>query len=520
MEAPRCRKSKLMFKGKNFQMTRNIFVAGAVLALMAGGAQAESVAKYAADVPENVLTSDVVETDSLGTLEFFDGMPKPETVSNIYDNLDLIRSTTAFLDGMKIASLRGLLMGYASEGVAPNDILIHSGLMDARSLWLTPNTTTIYVGAHLDTSQGPMVMDVPAGLLGILDDAAFDYVTDIGALGPDKGEGGKYLILPPEYEGEIPDGYFVFESKSYDHWLVLRASPDPDGSTEGPVAKIKERLNIYPLAQADNPPAENFHDATGRQYNTVHANNFHFFEEIDAALQANPTGAFSPELLGIFAAIGIRKGQPFAPDARMKKIMTEAAAIGNATARALTFSPRDPGVFFYEDRQWNSPFQRQSHLFLEDGARMLDDQTFFFYYATGITPAMTSPPVGAGSIYEVGAKDVNGDYLDGSKTYSVTLPGPVPAKNFWSFMVYSGQTRSILETDQKSGGVDSNSPDIVANEDGSYTVWFSQQPPEGKEGNWVQTLPRKSFHVLLRLYGPLEPWFDKSWKPGDFIPVK
>ena len=480
----------------------------------------QSSAKYAANVPENVVTPDVVDTEVLGRLEFFDGMPKPETVNKVYDNLDLIRSTTAFLDGMKIASLRGLLMGYGAEGVEPNEVVIHSGLMDARSIWLTPNTTTIYVAAHLDLSQGPVVMDTPGGLLGIVNDAAFGYVADIGALGPDKGEGGKYLFLPPNYEGEVPEGYFAIKSNSYDHWVVLRANPDADGTTEGPVAKIKERLNLYPLAQAANPPDETFHDFTGRQYNTVHANNFHFFEEINAAVQANPTGAFSPEILGTFAAIGIRKGQPFEPDARMKKIMTEAAAVGNATARALAFSPRDPGVFFYEDRQWNSPFQRQSYEFLEDGARMLDDQTFFFYYATGITPAMTSPPVGAGSIYEVGAKDVNGEYLDGGKIYSVTLPGPVPAKNFWSFMVYSGQTRSILETDQKSGGIDSKSPDILANDDGSFTVWFAPEPPEGKQGNWVQTVPGKSFHVLLRLYGPLEPWFEKTWMPGDFMPVK
>jgi hypothetical protein len=506
-------------------------IASTTLALTTTLALADAP-KYAADVPKNILTPDSVETRSLGTLEFFDGMPKADTVTKIYDNLDLMRSTTAydnldlmrsttaFLDGMQVASLRGLLMGYAAEGVAPNDVVIHAGLMDARSIWLTPNTTTIYIAAHVDTSQGPVVIEAPAGLLGILDDAAFDYVADIGALGPDKGKGGKYLILPPDYDGEVPDGYFVYKSKSYDHWLILRGSPDADGSTDGPVAKIREGLNIYPLAEAATPPAENFHDFTGRQYNTVHANNFHFFEEINAAVQANPSGAFSPEILGNFAAIGIKKGEPFEPDARMKKIMSEAAAIGNATARTLTFSPRDPGVFFYKDRQWNSPFQRQSHEFLENGARVLDDRTFMFYYATGITPAMTSPPVGAGSVYEIGAKDVNGNYLDGGKTYSVTLPGPIPAKNFWSFMVYSGQTRSILETDQKSGGVDSNSPDIKPNDDGSYTVWFAPEAPEGKEGNWVQTMPNKSFNVLLRLYGPLEQWFDKTWKPGDFMPVE
>ena len=481
----------------------------------------QSMAKYAAKVPQNVMTPDMVETETLGTLNFFDGMPKPDTVEKIYDNLDLIRGVTSFLDGIQIASIQGLLKAYRDQGVKPNDVAIHAGLMDARSIWLTPNTTTIYIAAQVDVSEGPIVIEAPAGLLGILDDAAFEYVTDIGAVGPDKGEGGKYLIVPNDYDGELPEeGYFTFRTKTYDHWLILRANPDPDGSTEGPVARIKEGLKIYALSEAADPPEEVFHDLTGVQYNTVHANNFEFFEEINQAIQKEPVGAFDPEIVGKFASVGIKKGEPFEPDERMKRILTEAAAIGNATARTLNFSPRDPETFFYEDRQWNSPFQRQSHTFEENGARVLDDRTFFFYYATGITPAMTAPPVGAGSVYEVGAKDVNGDYLDGSKTYSVTLPGPVPAKNFWSFMVYSGQTLSILETDQKSGGIDSKRPDLEANNDGSYTVWFSPEPPEGKEGNWVQTLPDRSFNVLLRLYGPLEPWFDKTWKPGDFIPVE
>jgi len=177
-------------------------------------------------------------------------------------------------------------------------------------------------------------------------------------------------------------------------------------------------------------------------------------------------------------------------------------------------------VYFYKDRQWNSPFQRQSHEFLVDGVRMLDDRSYFHYVATGITPAMTSPPVGAGSVYALTARDAKGSYLDGGKNYKVTMPAPIPAKNFWSFMAYSGQTRSILESDQKSGGLDSKSPDLAVSKDGSVTVWVGPEAPKGKDGNWIQTMPGKSYNMMLRLYGPLQPWFDKSWRPGDFELVK
>lgn len=476
--------------------------------------------EFAADVPDNVLTPDVVNTKTLGKLEFFDGMPSEETVNKVFDNLDLIRATTAFLDGMKIASLRGMFQGYEDAGAKPNEILITESLMDARSIWLTPNTTTIYIGSNVDVSKGPMVIEVPAGILGLLDDAAFDFVANIGVLGPDKGKGGKYLLLHNDDDTVVPDGYFELRTKTYEHWLLLRRSPGPNGETEQAVTEIKTGLNVYPLSEAGKPPAETFIDVSGMQYNTVHANNADFFKEIHVALDNNPRGAFAPEILGTFASIGIKKGVPFEPDERMQRIMTEAASIANATARAITYASRDPGVFFYEDRQWNSPFQRQSYQFLEDDARILDDRSYFFYMATGITPAMTAPPVGSGSVYAMTARDQDGVYLDGSKTYKVTLPAPVPAKNFWSFMLYSGQTRSILETDQRSGGIDSNRPGIKANADGSYTIYVGPEAPKGLENNWAQTIPGKSFNVMMRLYGPLEPWFDKSWKPGDFVEVK
>jgi len=499
-------------------MKKTITVVMLVLLMMAGRAQAEPT--YAADVPESVTTPETVKSKALGKLEFFDGMPSKKSVEKLYDNLDLVRGVTAFLDGISVASIQGFVRGLPQAGLQPNEIGITETLMDARSIWLTPNTTTIYVTSIVDTREGPIVINLPTGVLGLMDDAAFQYVGDFGPLGPDKGKGGKYLILPPGYEGEVPDGYFVFKSKSFMNWFLVRLTPGPNGETEEVVAQFKKVMNIYPLSEAANPPEEKFVDLSGVQYSTVHANNFEFFEEVNEVVQREPATAFSPELVGTFRSIGIVKGQPFEPDARLKKILTEAAAIGNATARAITYAPRDTEVFFYKDRQWNSPFQRQSHEFLADGVRMLDDRTYFHYMATGITPAMTAPPVGKGSVYCMTARDNNSEYLDGSKTYKVVLPAPIPAANFWSFMLYSGQTRSILETDQRSGGIDSKKKDLVVNKDGSVTVWFGPEPPEGKEGNWAQTMPGKSFNLMLRLYGPLEPWFNKTWRPGDPEVVK
>ena len=147
---------------------------------------------------------------------------------------------------------------------------------------------------------------------------------------------------------------------------------------------------------------------------------------------------------------------------------------------------------------------------------MLDARTLFHYYATGITPAMAFAKPGSGSAYAYSTRDAKGEYLEGGKTYKITLPAPIPVAQFWSFVVYDGQSRSMLETDQKLAGLDSNQKDLKKNADGSVTVWFGPKAPAGQETNWVQTMPDKGWNTLLRLYGPLEPWFNKTWKPGDF----
>lgn len=459
-----------------------------------------------------------METKLLGTLDYFDGMPSKATVEKAYDFLDVSRGVEAFLSGMPAASTYAALEGFKDAGMETNALGMMDELLDARSLYLTPNTSTPYGMMEIDVKDGPIVVVMPPDVLGPVGDAFFRYVTDFGAIGPDKGKGGKYLFMHDSYKGDIPEGYFVIKTPTYRNVAFFRAFVK-DGDIAGAMRAIKEQFHQYPLAKADNPPKQKFVSLTGKQFNTIHGNDFHFYEELNAVVQYEPADIFDPQLSGILASIGIKKGKPFTPDARMKKLLAEAAAIGNASARSIVFDSRKKNVYYYPDRQWFASFVG-THDFMDNGEMILDDRVLWHFIATGVTPAMSTPKMGTGSVYPTAARDSDGNYLDGGKIYTVTLPSPVPMNSFWAFTTYDGQTRSLLETDQKTAGVDSNSRDLKANSDGSYTVWFGPKAPNGKEGNWVQTMPGKSYFVFLRLYGPLEPWFDKSWKPGDFELVK
>ncbi len=492
-----------------------------VIALLLGSSLITvNAQEYKADVPEYIQTPDVVKTELLGDLNFFDGLPDEETVQKAYDFLDVSRASEAFLNGIPAASIYAFQEGMKQAGVQPGDLMLAENLADARTLLLTAQTTTPYGFAEINVKDEPMVVVVPPMILGGIDNAYFLHVGDVGVTGPYAGKGGKFLIVGPDYKGEIPEGYHVYQTKTYRNWMFMRTFVK-DGNIEASTEGLRKFFSIHPLSQDANPPKQVVVPVSGKQFNTVHANDFHFFEEINAVIQYEPADAFNPELVGLLASIGIKKGQEFNPDERMKKLLTEGVAIGNAIARSILFRPRNPDFYFYPGkRQWFSPFAFAKYDFLEDGARLLDSRIMFHYYATGITPAMSNPMVGKGSTYLAIVRDKTGAYLDGGKTYKVTLPAPIPAANFWSFMVYDSQTRSMLETDQRSGGVDSKNPKLKANKDGSYTVYFGPKAPKGQEDNWVQTMPNKSYNVLLRLYGPTEAWFDKSWIPGDFELVK
>jgi hypothetical protein len=511
------------------------------------------------EVPKTITTPDKVET-RIGTLDFKDGAPTPETAQKVYDTLDFTRGLDAFLNSYGGASALALERGFQSIGANDNDVVIFPELMDAKSLFLTANADTVYYLAIIDLSKGPIVIEQPPKGLGTINDMWFQWVIDIGFPGPDRGEGGRYLLIPPGYDGPLPDsGFHVARSKTL-HALYAARAFLTENDPKPTVDLIKKTLKIYPYTPggfgtsiatalegkvrlAANPPIPEttFIDASGKAFNTIPPNDFSYFEMINDNIQAEPADSYNPELAGQLAAIGIAKGKDFKPDEGMKKILADAAAVGNASGRVLNWRPKDSlGWNYYPDSSWanmlwqgGANFETPPPMLTKDGlfdplpptgARTLDSKAAFYYGYTMDSPGMIMRLPRVGSQYLMGFLDGEQRALDGGKTYKITLPKGIPEAAFWSFTVYDNQTRSMLDTPQRyprAGSQTYPSPAADAAADGSTTIYFGpDQPKDVKRGNWVQTVPGKGWFTILRLYSPLEPFFTKEWRPTEIELVR
>jgi hypothetical protein len=512
-------------------------------------------AQMASAIPPAITTPDKVDS-RIGQLDFKDGAPSVETAQKVYDTLDFTSGLNVFNNSFRGASAYGIRKGLLSIGADDNTVVIFSDLMDAKSLFLTANADTVYYMAVVDLTKGPMVVEQPPMGLGTINDMWFSWIIDIGFPGPDRGDGGKYLLVPPGYDGPLPEGgFYVARSRTTRVLYAARsflANNDPKPTAE----LIKKSIKIYPYTPGGvgtsiatalegkvrlgrNPaiPATKFVEGTGKSFNTIPPNDYSFFEMINENVQQEPADSYDVELAGQLAAIGIVKGKPFTPDARMKKILTDAAAVGNAAGRALNwrFSQAHPDWAYYPGSMWGNMlwegganFETPPPLFTREGffkpfpptgARTLDSRTAFYYGYTLDSPGMIMRIPDVGSQYLMGFLDAGKNPFDGAKTYKVTLPPNVPARAFWSFTLYDNQTRSMLDTPQRyprAGSQSYPSPAAEPNPDGSTTVYFGPNQPAGvKRGNWIQTMPNKGWFTLLRLYSPLESFFDKSWRPTE-----
>ncbi len=517
-------------------------------------------AQVSTETLKSISTADKYDT-RIGTLEFKDGVPSVETAEKVRDTLDFTRALNAYNNSFRGASAYAIMKGFQSIGAQNNDVLIFSELMDSKSLFLTANADTVYYCAVVDLSKGPMVIEQPPMGLGTINDMWFSWIIDIGFPGPDRGEGGRYLIVPPGYDGPLPEGgFYVAHSKTLRVLYAARSflvDQDPKPAVEN----IKKHLRIYPYTPGGegtsiatalegkvrlekNPPVPEtkFVEGSGKSFNTIPPGDFGFFEMINESVQQEPATSYDVELAGQLAAIGIVHGKPFKPDARMKKILTDAAAVGNAAGRVLNwrYAVAHPDWAYYSGSKWGSMlweggafFETPPPEFTREGmfkplpptgARTLDSRTAFYYAYTLDSPGMIMRIPDVGSQYLMGFLDSDGNPCDGGKTYKCTLPKGIPARAFWSLTVYDNQTRSMLDTPQRyprAGSQSYPSPAAEPDADGSTTVYFGPKQPDGvKRGNWIQTMPGKGWFTILRLYSPLEPFFTKEWRPSEIELVK
>jgi hypothetical protein len=452
---------------------------------------------------------------------FTGGYPTPETVQKAYDDADLNRAIQAYRVFYPTVSGAALFKGNAKIGVIPNKSF---GTLDTqpKHVGYTLNSDTPYAPLLLDLTDGPMVIDMPPGpLICVAMDLNQRWVADMGLPGPDAGKGGKHLLLPPGYKGEVPAGYHTATSTTYRMLVGVRSLP-VGGDVPAAIERIKT-VKVHPLNPSPGWMEPTWLDLTPPPQDTTPLaweNNLQYWQVLHEVVDSEPLFALYRDHYGELAALGIAKGQPFAPDARMQRILEQAAQMASAQMRVESFADRRPDRIVWKDRQWEWAALR-----FEDGDFNAPNyaDTYardkWYFQAIGSSPAMFRRDAGAGSLYWLGLRDKAGVYLDGGKTYKLTVPQPVPGKLFWSVTVYDAETRSQVQTDQGKAALRSMFELKDKAAETSVDLYFGPKAPAGREGEWIKTSPGKGWFVYFRIYGPEQPAFDGSWKPGDFEAV-
>jgi len=458
-------------------------------------------------------------------LQFERGYPVAGTAENAYDASDRRRAIESYKFFYPTVSTESVMQQMLTNGAKINEV---GHVMSASPpiQFGGTNADTPYALAIVDLkSAGPMVVELPAGpFMGLFNDHNMRWGMDMGKIGPDKGRGGKHLILPPDYKGEVPSGYYAGRSKTWKVLVFIRLFP-AGGDMAKAILSAKD-IKIYPLAKAGQPVTFRYIDVSARTMPLPLLSwetNIEFFRQLHAVIQTETAPAEFRPMLGMLAQLGIKKGTPFNPDARMQRILNEAAQTGISEMRAIFTSQRDPGFIPWKGRKWEwailQPIMPETGDFGSPAYLDLEKSDAYFFMGYGVSAAMGNK-AGAGSIYFLGFRDKSGAYLDGGKTYKLTVPGPVPTKLFWSHTVYDINTRTLIATDQNRAAVRSHLDKLQVNADGSYDLYFGPKAPAGKEDMWIKTIPGKGWWSAFRMYGPQTSAFDGTWKLDDFVEIK
>jgi hypothetical protein len=442
--------------------------------------------------------------------------------ADIADRMTYHRAVDAAVWAMPLMNFKFYRDALADAGVMANDIGYFSQLQDWRFQTATPNNTTPYIMTYWTLDDGPIVVEIPAsadgvGIFGTIMDAWQRPFDDVGAAGRDRGRGAKYLLVPPGYEGPLLPNALVYEQATRHGFVVLRPIiADASQENLDRAAEFTRRIRIYPLGQADAPPAMNFVDLYGLSLEMTPVLDGTIYREIHQMLNEEVVLEQNQAMRGLLARIGIKKGEPFQPDAHLQAIYDQAAP--EALEYMIAQYHRHLNPWMWEGKRWST---------LSPAGDIETDwsyefPTYFDYHARGALYYAIITSVknyGAATFYLDLAETPDGEWLDGGERYKLTIPPDVPVRDFWAITTYDLQTASYIRNVDKSS-IDSSLESLQWNADGSVDIYFGPTSPEGLESNWLPTDPDRRFFLLARFYGPEPALLDGSFELNDMERIR
>lgn len=457
--------------------------------------------------------------------EYVRGVPTNETAQRMFDELAYQRATQVYLWGLAAVGMHqyrkanGEAMGGGSDR---HKIGYLGGLLKSNIEHVTGNPDSCYIECFIDTHDGPVMVEAPPELPGLLDDMWQKPVVDIIApISPS----GKYLIVPPGWGGKAPADCVVARPATYVTWFALRGGVEqtatgPDTSTA--VELMRTKLIFYPFttdgAEPDASPME-YYNVSDLAINRVMPEGLEFFYALAEVVSSEAPEQTDSFAMGLMRSIGIEPGGTFQPDQRMRAILTKAASTGQAMARTIAYHGNEEERWHWPDRRYGEAFMGGSAAFLADGHVNHDPRIAFFYLACGTSALMASKTPGVGQAYPWVARDADGNAFDGAQTYKMHIPADIPAALYWSVTAYDTGTRSQIHNGEPFSRI-SMFTGPAGNPDGTFDLYFGPDVPAGEEANWIRTVPNQGWFILFRLYGPQQAYFDLSWKPDDIVLIR
>jgi hypothetical protein len=476
----------------------------------------------------NVVAAQAAEASSIqtriGKIEVEDGYPSQASLAKLTDELDFQRACQAYIWALPIVGTYGWKNAQDRMPNGQGRFVLYEDF-DQKLGILTPNFNTPYFIGFGDLAKtGPLVIEMPKALIaGMIMDAWQRSLTDMGAVGPDRGQGAKFLIVGPGQQApevptwtfSTPDGYYIIHSPTH---VVFYGGRLLDPDREKAIREVGPLLRTYPWSQHENPPRPEPMAQAGTGWMQTQPRGIAYWEVLAQALVDEPVEERDRFFMAMLKPLGIEKGKPFKPDARQRKILTEAAEVGELMAKANTYTKRFakpywPGTHWKDAVVIGTTQREADH-------EQLDERASWYYEATVISEAMRSRVPGFGQRYMGTYQDKDGHWLVGGKSYRLHVPANPPATQFWSVTIYDEKNRLMLVNKAKRPDVSSRDTSLVKNADGSVDVYVGPSAPKGFEHNWVQTKPGEGWFALFRFYGPTEKMFDRSWVLGDFEKVK